>query len=490
MGRFHSRNKIEFGDFQTPAWLAREVCAALRTVGVMPKSLLEPTCGTGNFLRTGLETFDTVTHVLGMDIQAEHIAYAQRQLRVDPDIVSIDVRQGDFFSTDWRTHLRALPDPLLILGNPPWVTNTELSTLNSTNLPHKENIHGQSGIDAMTGASNFDISEWMLLQMVGWLHERPGILAMLCKTKVARKVLQYLWEQRRSAHCQLWRIDAKKAFGASVDACLFMLNTSVYQEKQHCAFYETIHAQRPSTVIGYRDGQFVANVDLYKHWCHLLADEQKQPYYEWRSGIKHDCTKVMELRNIGGEKYINKLGEVWELEADYLFPMYKSSEIVRTPLSKPQRWMLVTQKTVGESTELIQRQAAKTWRYLHHYSRMFESRRSSIYRNRPPFSIFGVGDYSFSDWKVAISGMYKQLQFVVVGPYQEKPVVFDDTCYFISCHAEEEARFVASLLNSEPAQQFYRSFLFWDDKRPITARLLRTLDLSTLAQQIPTRSGL
>ena len=86
--------------------------------------------------------------------------------------------------------------------------------------------------------------------------------------------------------------------------------------------------------------------------------------------------------------------------------------------------------------------------------------------------------------------MYKQLRFVVVGPYQEKPVVFDDTCYFISCHAEEEARFVASLLNSEPAQQFYRSFLFWDDKRPITARLLRTLDLSTLAQQISTRSGL
>ncbi len=128
--------------------------------------------------------------------------------------------------------------------------------------------------------------------------------------------------------------------------------------------------------------------------------------------------------------------------------------------------------------------APHTWRYLHHYGDILDSRRSSIYRNRPRFSVFGVGEYTCARWKVAISGMYKQLRCVVVGPHRNRPVVFDDTCYFIPCHVQEEAQFVANLLNSEPAQQFYRSLIFWDDKRPITARVLRRLSLLQLAQEL------
>ena len=146
--------------------------------------------------------------------------------------------------------------------------------------------------------------------------------------------------------------------------------------------------------------------------------------------------------------------------------------------------MLVTQKTVGESTAPIRMKAPNTWRYLQQHSDVLDGRRSSIYRNRPRFAVFGVGEYAFSGWKVAISGMYKQLRFVAVGPYQGRPVVFDDTCYFIPCRAQDEARFVADLLNSEPAQQFYRSLIFWDDKRPITARALRSLSLLNLAHEL------
>ena len=482
MGEPRGRGKIEFGDFQTPDWLAQAVCVALRNAGIKPASLLDPTCGIGNLLRAGGRTFDSATHLSGLDINKDYVERARAQLGAGR--LTIDIRQGDFFSSDWRSLLRMLPDPLLILGNPPWVTNTELSALNSTNLPPKTNMHGQPGIAALTGASNFDISEWMLLQMTGWLNERPGVLAMLCKTKVARKVLQHTWDQRqRPARCQLWRIDAKRAFGASVDACLFMFDTTAQQEKQQCIVYSDFHAQRPSTVIGQRDGRLVADLDAYARWRHLRADERETPQYQWRSGIKHDCARIMELRDARGS-YVNKIGEVWALEPDYLFPMYKSSDIARIPLPTPQRWMLVTQKTVGESTAPIRMKAPNTWRYLQQHSDVLDGRRSSIYRNRPRFAVFGVGEYAFSGWKVAISGMYKQLRFVAVGPYQGRPVVFDDTCYFIPCRAQDEARFVADLLNSEPAQQFYCSLIFWDDKRPITARALRSLSLLNLAHEL------
>ena len=35
--------------------------------------------------------------------------------------------------------------------------------------------------------------------------------------------------------------------------------------------------------------------------------------------------------------------------------------------------------------------------------KILDNRKSSIYNKRPRFSIFGIGDYSFSKWKVAIS---------------------------------------------------------------------------------------
>ncbi len=98
--------------------------------------------------------------------------------------------------------------------------------------------------------------------------------------------------------------------------------------------------------------------------------------------------------------------------------------------------------------------------------------------------MFGVGDYAFAPWKVAISGFYKDLQFTVVGPHAGKPVVLDDTCYFVPCRSEEEARYVASLLNSVPAREFYSATIFWDAKRPVTIETLERLDLSALAIEL------
>jgi hypothetical protein len=41
---------IEFGDFQTPLDLAKDICALLARQGLEPKVVIEPTCGTGAFL--------------------------------------------------------------------------------------------------------------------------------------------------------------------------------------------------------------------------------------------------------------------------------------------------------------------------------------------------------------------------------------------------------------------------------------------------------
>ncbi len=102
-------------------------------------------------------------------------------------------------------------------------------------------------------------------------------------------------------------------------------------------------------------------------------------------------------------------------------------------------------------------------------------------KRRPRFSVFGVGDYTFAPYKVAISGFYKRLQFAVVGGHQGKPVVFDDTVNFLACQSKREAELLAGFLNSDPAREFLSAFIFWDSKRPITVDVLRRLDVRRLA---------
>ncbi len=140
--------------------------------------------------------------------------------------------------------------------------------------------------------------------------------------------------------------------------------------------------------------------------------------------------------------------------------MFKSSEVANNLAIIPKRWMLVTQKSVRDDTTLVQDIAPKTWKYLLAYAHLLDKRGSSIYKNRRRFSMFGLGDYSFSFWKVAISGFYKKLYFKVISNYDSKPIVLDDTCYFIACKTQEQAEYISFLLNSYIAQEFFESFIF------------------------------
>jgi hypothetical protein len=105
-----------------------------------------------------------------------------------------------------------------------------------------------------------------------------------------------------------------------------------------------------------------------------------------------------------------------------------------------------------------------------------------IYQKRPQFSMFGIGDYSFTPWKVAISGFYKNITFASIGNVNKKPIMLDDTCYFISCYSKEEADFISQLLNSQACQNFLKSLIFFDSKRPINIDILSRIDLKKLAE--------
>lgn len=472
-----SKDVWEFGDFQTPPELSRAILQLIGRTGLRPDCVLEPTCGQGAFLVAAAEQFPRAG-LFGLEINAAHLAIAEA--RLGPLGRNIRLEHGDFFTTDWQPLLDACPGQWLIVGNPPWVTNAELGLLQSENLPTKTNFQGLSGFDALTGKSNFDISEWMLLRYLDWLEHRGGSLAVLVKTAVARKILAQAWKRRYPlTSAAIYKIDAMQHFGAAVDACLFVCSVNAVPDDYECRIFEDLSEDADSRTMGYRDGFLVHDLNRYASTRDLIGPDE---HYVWRSGVKHDCSSVMEFR-VEGHSLANGLREVVTLERDYLYPMMKSSDVNRE--ARPGRkFMLVPQRSIGEDTLNIRNSAPQTWAYLKDHANALDGRSSSIYRNRPQFSVFGVGDYTFAPWKVAISGFYKSLRFSIVGPWDGKPVVFDDTVYFLPAQSEAEATFLAALMNSAPAQAFLGSMVFWENKRPITVDLLRRLSLKKTAHRL------
>jgi hypothetical protein len=467
------RDVWQYGDFQTPLNLAMEVCTLLSRNGVNPTAVVEPTCGRGAFLVAASETFPSAEMLLGVEINAEY-ANAARDLIGGSAVVE----QGDFFAVDWERVLSGNKGPWLVLGNPPWVTNAELGALKSSNLPTKSNFQGHVGLDAITGKANFDISEWMLLKQVEWLKARSGWIAMLVKTSVARKVLRQAWRKAEPVgRASIYQIDAMKHFGAAVDACLFVLPVNRGERSVDCDVYPNLQAEEPVSTIGFHEAALVSNVDAYLRHRDLIGTNQA---YVWRSGVKHDCSKIMELTKVSDGVFSNGLGEKVSLERDIVFPLLKSSDVAKGRC-ETDRYMIVTQREIGEDTAPLAARTPRTWKYLLDHADALDARGSVIYRGKSRFSVFGVGPYTYAPWKIAISGFYKSVNFMQVGPQGDKPVVFDDTIYFLPCYSKAEADFVMTLVKSRPYRELIASIIFSDEKRPVTAELLKRISLEKVA---------
>ena len=158
----------------------------------------------------------------------------------------------------WEDVLAHLPSPVLVIGNPPWVTNSALGALDAGNLPAKTNFKNLSGLDAMTGKSNFDISEWMMLRLLQAAAGSDVTLAMLCKAGVARKVMEHVASQRWNLQGSVHAIDARTHFAAAVDAVLLTVhspNSALLEGPAlRWSVYEGITASAPSKHMGVVDG--------------------------------------------------------------------------------------------------------------------------------------------------------------------------------------------------------------------------------------------
>ncbi len=476
----------EYGDWQTNMKLALSVCQLIKQMGADPRIIIEPTCGKGHFILAALQTFDNIEEIYGVEIYEPYIDTLKisilQHFLDHPGTKKIKIRlfHQNIFDFDFDPIKKSFNKrEILAIGNPPWVTNSKLSTIQSNNLPKKSNIKRTKGIDAITGKGNFDIAEYICGQIFDFLEGENATFAFLLKNSVIKNLI---YEQKKKryqiTHLTQYNIDAREEFGASVAAALLYakMGNGCSQQCRIRDFYSLKSVQE----YGWVNNNFVSDIGSYNQYRYM---DGKSPL-TWWSGIKHDCSKVMELTLKDG-KFINGFGQAVEIENNLIYPLIKSSDIKKDLITTTRKYIIITQKATSEDTDWIRESYPLTYKYLDEHAALLDNRKSSIYRNRPRFSLFGIGDYSFKRYKVVISGLYKEPHFSFVGEIDGKPAMLDDTCYLLGFDSQKEAHVTLQLLNSPPVQAFIRSLLFVDAKRVVNKDLLMRIDLTQIARQMP-----
>lgn len=471
-----NKHRTEFGDWQTSYDFAKRICELLKKKGVCPSVILEPTCGEGNFIFAALDTFDTITDVYAVEIYKPYIDSVKDKLSNYSHITS-HIFHENIFLFDFSSV--AVKGNILILGNPPWVTNSQLGELASTNLPLKTNFKSHKGVEAITGKGNFDIAEYVILMLLKTFSKTDGHIGMLVKNSVIKNLIKDQNLNRFTiSEIHQYEFNAQKEFGAATSASLLFakLNSSVTAT---CCIYD-LYADIQKKKIGLLNDKLIADFDSYG----LYANIDGLSPLTWRSGLKHDCSKIMELTLSKNSCYKNELEEELYLEPEYIYPLIKSSDIKGSILTTCRKHVIVPQKHTNDDTRKLGITAPLTYAYLHRHKDKLDGRKSKIYTNRPRFCIFGVGDYSFLPYKIVISALYDKTEFTFVGTIDSKPVMLDDTCYMLGFEREDYALITQKILNSTVVQGFIKSIYFPDAKRPINKDLLMRIDLQKAAAGI------
>ncbi len=452
------------GDFQTPEELAREVWASLDAARF--DLVIEPTFGLGSFLTTMPD--ECKADVLGWEIHETYYRATLAALAENVTRERATLLRRDVFTATSGDLSAATDARVLVIGNAPWVTNSEQGALGGGNTGAKRNLKTLPGFDAMTGKSNFDISEAIILRFVGLLKDRcrSAQFALLTKFSVVRNLVQFLAPHDFIGDYEFHRIDTARHFNAAVDAGLLKFRIDKNSElRKTCSMHASIGGAKVGEV-GLLNGRMIYDLDAYRRTSFMEGDGASS--YVWRQGVKHDLSRIMELAET--DNIIrNGLGEPVDVEDAALYQLYKSSDIFH---GRPSRYVVpIHQRDLKDTLEDLPARLPKLHAYFTKHEAAFNARKSSIYKNRPTFSIFGIGDYSHRTYKVAIGALYTEPMFRLLEP-TPRPAIVDDTSYMLATDDHAEAVYLLAVLSLDCAREFLCSISHATEKRRFSKDVL------------------
>lgn len=183
----------------------------------------------------------------------------------------------------------------------------------------------------------------------------------------------------------------------------------------------------------------------------------------WIEVLQNRPDGVLVVRNIteGTKKVVESVNA--DLEPDLIYPLLRGTEVKRW-IANSSAYIILAQDPFtrkGIDEREMQIKYPKTYGYLKHFEqslrkraafKRYYTRRSGrkIIDTAPFYSMFNVGEYTLSTFKVVWHRMIAPIGAVVVGSKDGKPILPQETHAFVATESQEEAFYLAGMLNSLP----------------------------------------
>jgi len=162
----------------------------------------------------------------------------------------------------------------------------------------------------------------------------------------------------------------------------------------------------------------------------------------------------------GAHRHVRQL--TTDIEPDLLYPLLRGRD-VRRWTAEPSLQIIVTHRPDAGLSAIPEREMQGSYPRTYSYLRQFEEelKKSGIFKRYftrrqggrtietgPFYSMFNVGPYTFTDYKVVFREISTTLQCAVVGPSRKRVVIPDHKLVLIPASSADEAYYLCGLLNS------------------------------------------
>lgn len=390
----------------------------------------------------------------------------------------------------------ALSPVRVICGNPPWVKWSHLPPDYAAGIKPRCLELGVFSEDRWVGGIEADISTVITYEVIDtWLAEngRLGFFlnGAVFDTESSAGFRRFTLQTRGVA----FKVDLIEDFrdikpfaGASNNPLFFMITKN--QVTAYPVLYRFWHSDGPrrfSTAEEFR--RLARSKDLLARpvpgkgggpwlrgsyeeqriWEHLFAPGER--FYAARKGVTTDMNGVFWVRvqDVSLDRHVCSIQNVPALgrrsdipacsgivETDHLFPLLRGrsvSAFCARPV--PDLWILLPQKGM-HGDPALPTTYPRTWSFLSQFQRYLEGRSSfkRFQRNKPYWSLWSTGAYTFSPYKVVWKEMSgHRFAAAYIGCFDDpllgsKVVVPDHKLYFVPLETEEEAAYVTGMLNA------------------------------------------
>ncbi len=493
--------RLALGEYYTPRGVADLAVDDLAVEDLAAETFLDPGCGSGVFLSTVVERkragyaeaddaptppqqiAEITDSVYGIDLNpiAVRTARVGYLLSLAPllDDAAIDAVELPVFLTDALGLTRdddiyyggetLTPTVDHLVGNPPWLTWSALPDdvrkAWRSGPADRLDLVVHRGADAKLGHANDDISVPFVLACMDRYLDGGDAAFVLKRGIVKGPAGRRLREQRLNgapvAVDHVHDFTDLRPFGdARAGAAVYSLSVgsaptlpvpvTAWSRDGMVPEFGTLDRLRETLACEETGFTPVDEDDPASSWLRRDAERRAlgECAHEIRHGVKDDARDVFELDP----------GRVDDLEPDRVFPYLKSRHVVKFGLFGHDYRLVPLDSADEDNESWLETECPRTYAYLDANREALAARSSSWLDNGTFYNVFGLGEYTWAEYKVVWCRLGYKPHFVVVSTVEddllgEQPMVPGDHCMFIGTDDGSEAHFLCALLNSSIYQR-------------------------------------